>query len=127
MVLAAGLPEAPAAVLGSGTMAGCYAPIGEYRVIGDLYTVALVGMDGKHHGPLHHLALSPGMKRAQSDLRGLADHLLLRIHDAQSPCPFPVILTASVTFTSRRENDNEWADRHSGNRNRRVRGNWGRD
>ena len=27
-------------------MAGRYAPIGEYGVIGDLYTVALVGMDG---------------------------------------------------------------------------------
>src|SRR5258705_11133923 len=27
-------------------MAGRYAPLGEYGVIGDLYTVALVGMDG---------------------------------------------------------------------------------
>ena len=27
-------------------MAARYAPIGEYGVIGDLYTVALVGMDG---------------------------------------------------------------------------------
>src|SRR4051812_40007422 len=27
-------------------MAGTYAPIGDYGVIGDLYTVALVGMDG---------------------------------------------------------------------------------
>ena len=27
-------------------MAGRYAPIGEYGVIGDLFTVALVGMDG---------------------------------------------------------------------------------
>jgi GH15 family glucan-1,4-alpha-glucosidase len=27
-------------------MASRYAPIGEYGVIGDLYTVALVGMDG---------------------------------------------------------------------------------
>src|SRR2546427_652234 len=42
----AGLPEASAVVLGSGTMATRYAPIGEYGVIGDLYTVALVGMDG---------------------------------------------------------------------------------
>src|SRR6266508_1854498 len=33
-------------MLGSGTMAARYAPIGEYGVIGDLYTVALVGMDG---------------------------------------------------------------------------------
>ena len=39
-------PEPSAAVLGSGTMASRYAPIGEYGVIGDLYTVALVGMDG---------------------------------------------------------------------------------
>src|SRR5499426_2671327 len=38
--------EAAAAVLGSCTMASRYAPIGEYGVIGDLYTVALVGMDG---------------------------------------------------------------------------------
>src|SRR2546427_7204200 len=42
----AGLPEASAVVLGSGTMATRYAPIGEYGVSGDLYTVALVGMDG---------------------------------------------------------------------------------
>ena len=41
-----GPPEPSAAVLGSGTMASRYAPIGEYGVIGDLYTVALVGMDG---------------------------------------------------------------------------------
>src|SRR3954470_16765026 len=27
-------------------MAGTYAPIGEHGIIGDLYTVALVGMDG---------------------------------------------------------------------------------
>src|SRR5258705_13196283 len=27
-------------------MAGRYAPIGEYGIIGDLHTVALVGMDG---------------------------------------------------------------------------------
>src|SRR5213593_2040352 len=40
------LPEASATVLGSGTMASRYAPIGDYGVIGDLYTVALVGMDG---------------------------------------------------------------------------------
>src|SRR5437667_8478025 len=40
------LPEAAATVLGSGTMASRYAPIGDYGVIGDLYTVALVGMDG---------------------------------------------------------------------------------
>src|SRR6266511_474883 len=33
-------------MLGSGTMAARYAPNGEYGVIGDLYTVALVGMDG---------------------------------------------------------------------------------
>src|SRR5262245_35147686 len=33
-------------VLGSCPMASRYAPIGEYGVIGDLYTVALVGMDG---------------------------------------------------------------------------------
>src|SRR3989454_4164894 len=39
-------PQASATVLGSGTMANRYAPIGEYGVIGDLYTVALVGMDG---------------------------------------------------------------------------------
>ena len=40
------LPEAAAAMLGSGTMANRYAPIGEYGVIGDLSTIALVGMDG---------------------------------------------------------------------------------
>src|SRR5437867_11983171 len=40
------MPEASATVLGSGTMAGRYAPIGDYGVIGDLHTVALVGMDG---------------------------------------------------------------------------------
>src|SRR5262245_26203896 len=33
-------------VLDSQPMASRYAPIGEYGVIGDLYTVALVGMDG---------------------------------------------------------------------------------
>ena len=33
-------------MVSSTTMAGRYAPIGEYGVIGDLYTVALVGMDG---------------------------------------------------------------------------------
>src|SRR5204863_9003417 len=33
-------------MLGSGTMASRYAPLGAYGVIGDLYTVALVGMDG---------------------------------------------------------------------------------
>src|SRR5437667_11980639 len=38
--------ERYAAVLGSSAMASRYAPIGEYGVIGDLYTVALVGMDG---------------------------------------------------------------------------------
>ena len=32
-------------MVGSGAMASRYAPIGEYGVIGDLYTVALVGMD----------------------------------------------------------------------------------
>jgi GH15 family glucan-1,4-alpha-glucosidase len=41
-----GPPEPSAAMLGSGTMTSRYAPIGEYGVIGDLYTVALVGMDG---------------------------------------------------------------------------------
>jgi GH15 family glucan-1,4-alpha-glucosidase len=40
------MDEQVAVVLGSGTMASRYAPIGEYGVIGDLYTVALVGMDG---------------------------------------------------------------------------------
>ena len=40
----AGLLEPSATVLGSGTLASRYAPIGEYGVIGDLYTVALVGM-----------------------------------------------------------------------------------
>src|SRR5262245_54233750 len=34
------------AVLGSSTMASRYAPIGEYGVVGDLHSVALVGMDG---------------------------------------------------------------------------------
>src|SRR5262245_50439328 len=38
--------EAFPAVLGSSTMASRYAPIGEYGVIGDLHSVALVGMDG---------------------------------------------------------------------------------
>src|SRR5262245_17351987 len=38
--------EAFPAVLGSSTMASRYAPIGEYGVIGDLHTIALVGMDG---------------------------------------------------------------------------------
>src|SRR5437899_9602455 len=32
--------------LGSSTTMARYAPIGDYGVIGDLYTVALVGMDG---------------------------------------------------------------------------------
>src|SRR5215510_14286664 len=34
------------AMVSSAIMAGRYAPIGDYGVIGDLYTVALVGMDG---------------------------------------------------------------------------------
>ena len=40
------MPEASATVLSSETMASRYAPIGDYGVIGDLYTIALVGMDG---------------------------------------------------------------------------------
>src|SRR6185295_14604200 len=42
----AGPPAESAAVLGSATMATRYAPIGDYGIIGDLYTIALVGMDG---------------------------------------------------------------------------------
>src|SRR5215472_10064446 len=33
-------------VIGYSSMAGRYAPIGDYGVIGDLHTVALVGVDG---------------------------------------------------------------------------------
>src|SRR5262245_27707222 len=40
------LRQQPADAAGSATMAARYAPIGEYGVVGDLHTVALVGMDG---------------------------------------------------------------------------------